>query len=81
MEAQVTRGAAKSIGVSNFNIIQLEKLFGGVTIPPAVIQVEMHVYLQQPDIRLLADTLNVGIIAFSPIGSPGTKKHLADKYG
>uniref|UniRef100_A0A1B6DZR4 NADP-dependent oxidoreductase domain-containing protein n=1 Tax=Clastoptera arizonana TaxID=38151 RepID=A0A1B6DZR4_9HEMI len=81
MEAQVNRGVVKSLGVSNFNVIQLEKLFYGSVIHPSVIQVELHAYLQQPEMRYLAETLNIKVVAYSPLGSPAAKKHFAEKYG
>lgn len=39
MEALQASGKAKSIGVSNFNILQLERLVALARVPPAVNQV------------------------------------------
>ncbi|KAM7414097.1 hypothetical protein PAMA_019084 [Pampus argenteus] len=43
MEALHASGKVKSIGVSNFNILQLERLLALCTVPPAVNQV-LHIY-------------------------------------
>jgi len=41
MEHEVRVGRAKSIGVSNFNEAQMERLLQSCTIPPAVLQVSI----------------------------------------
>ncbi|CAG9773771.1 unnamed protein product [Ceutorhynchus assimilis] len=46
-KVQVKKGKIKSIGVSNFNAKQLKRLHENVEIKPAVLQVELHAYLQQ----------------------------------
>lgn len=43
MEAIQASGKVKSIGVSNFNILQLERLLALCMVPPAVNQV-LHIY-------------------------------------
>lgn len=48
MEATVRNGLAKNIGVCNFNTALLRDLMAGAQIPPAVLQVEIHPYNQQP---------------------------------
>ena len=42
MEALVVSGKVRSIGVSNFNVSQLQKLLKTAKIPPAVNQIEIH---------------------------------------
>jgi len=42
MEALVVSGKVRSIGVSNFNVSQLQKLLTTAKIPPAVNQIEIH---------------------------------------
>lgn len=42
MEALKESGKVKSIGVSNFNILQLERLLALCKVPPAVNQVIFH---------------------------------------
>ena len=48
MEAMVGAGKTRSIGVSNFSAKRLHELLAAATIPPAVNQVELHPFLQQP---------------------------------
>ena len=52
MEKCVEKGLVKAIGVSNFTPVLVHDLLSYSKVKPAVNQVEMHVYLQQP--KLLA---------------------------
>ena len=47
MESLVDAGLARTIGVSNFNISEVEHLLSKARIPPAVNQVELHPLLSQ----------------------------------
>ncbi|CAO3656014.1 unnamed protein product [Mucor fragilis] len=69
MEKLVKSGKTRSIGVSNFNIYNLDKLLKNCNIPPAVNQVEMHPYLSQPDLMAFCQKNNVHVTAYSPLGS------------
>jgi diketogulonate reductase-like aldo/keto reductase len=46
MEALQASGKVKSIGVSNFNVLQLERLLSVAKVPPAVNQVLQGFTLQ-----------------------------------
>ncbi|XP_008291797.1 aldose reductase [Stegastes partitus] len=70
MEALQASGKVKSIGVSNFNILQLERLLALCRVPPAVNQVELHPYLVQPDMVAFCKSKNIALTAYSPFGSP-----------
>ncbi|XP_046889636.1 aldo-keto reductase family 1 member B1 [Hypomesus transpacificus] len=76
MEALKSSGKVKSIGVSNFNILQLERLLDLTKIPPAVNQVELHPYLVQSDLVDFCKSRNIALTAYSPFGSPGRAKEL-----
>lgn len=76
MEKQVDDERTKSIGVSNFNIKQVEKILENSKIPPAINQVEFHVYLQQPELIEYLTSHNVAVTAYSPLGTAGTAQML-----
>jgi diketogulonate reductase-like aldo/keto reductase len=58
---------AKSIGVSNYTIRHLEKLLSECQIKPAVNQVELHVFLQQPELVKFCQDNDILIEAYSPL--------------
>ncbi|CAH1390864.1 unnamed protein product [Nezara viridula] len=80
MEAQVDAGRTKSIGISNFNQSQTKRILDNCRIPPANIQVELHVYLQQKELVSFCKKNGVTVCAYAPIGSPG-HKNLLEKQG
>ncbi|XP_078688469.1 aldo-keto reductase family 1 member B1-like [Branchiostoma floridae x Branchiostoma belcheri] len=70
MEALADEGLAKSIGVSNFSIQQLERLLQNCRIKPAVNQVELHPYLAEQDLVDFCKGNGVLLTAYSPLGAP-----------
>uniref|UniRef100_A0A336L7T8 CSON005660 protein n=1 Tax=Culicoides sonorensis TaxID=179676 RepID=A0A336L7T8_CULSO len=70
MEKCVEAGLTKSIGVSNFNSKQLERLLAACKIKPVTNQVECHPYLPQNKLAAHHKTLGVVLTAYSPLGSP-----------
>lgn len=58
---------AKSIGVSNFSVRQLESMTKYAKQAPAVNQVEMHVFMQQPNITKYCRDHSIKIEAYSPL--------------
>ena len=72
LEALVKKGKVRSIGVSNFSVLNLEKILPTATIVPAVNQLELHVY--NPQHKLLEYCRSKGITpqAYSPLGSSGS---------
>lgn len=71
MEALQASGKVKSIGVSNFSILQLERLLALCRVSPAVNQVELHPYLVQTELMDFCKSKNIALTAYSPFGSPG----------
>lgn len=70
MEGLVEAGLTKSIGISNFNSKQLERLLASCKIKPVTNQVECHPYLTQNKLSAHHKGLGVVLTAYSPLGSP-----------
>ncbi|MFY0593529.1 aldo/keto reductase [Roseivirga sp.] len=77
MEALVEKGLVKHIGVSNFNVVKLQKLIGTAKIIPEMNQVESHPLLAQNDLLAFCAENEILYTAYSPLGSrdraPGMK--------
>lgn len=70
-EEFVRAGLIKSIGVSNFNQRQIQRILDNATIQPASLQIELHVYLQQTELVDFCKANNIIVTAYSPLGSKG----------
>ncbi|XP_077297821.1 aldo-keto reductase 1B-like [Arctopsyche grandis] len=70
MEKLVTSGLVKSIGISNFNHLQIERILSVATIVPVTNQVECHPYLSQKRLGDWMVDRNITLTAYSPLGSP-----------
>ena len=77
MEKMVSLGLTKSIGISNFTVKQTLKIVSNAKIPPAVQQVECHVYFQQKEMRAMCKKHNIAFTSFSSLGSPGSRAFLS----
>ncbi len=84
-ERLLAEGRVRAIGVSNFSAAHLDDFLPRVTIVPAVNQVEVHPYYNQPVLRTLHERLGIVTQAWSPLGGvyvyrPGeaTKNALED---
>lgn len=71
MEEMVKAGLTKSIGVSNFNKSQVQRLIDNSTIKPTNLQVEVHVYFQQDDLINFCKENDIVVTAYAPLGSKG----------
>lgn len=92
MECLVKTGLVRSLGVSNFNSQQLDRLVSVSKIKPVANQVECHPNLNQKKLIKAASKNNITIIGYSPLGRPSDNtsqkmaiknskvKELADKY-
>lgn len=71
MEELAESGRVRAIGVSNFNQSDLDRLERVARIPPAVDQIEMHLYHQQTELRRELAQRNIRALAWSPLGRGG----------
>lgn len=60
-------GKAKSIGVSNYTIRHLEEMKKYAQIMPSINQVELHVFLQQPELLSYCQENNIQLEAYAPL--------------
>ena len=76
MERARELGYARSIGVSNFNVDELEKLFAVATVYPVINQVKFSVFDYRRGLLDAAEARNVALEAYSPLG---TGRYLSDQ--
>lgn len=60
-------GRVRAIGVSNFTIRHLDQLCARAEVIPAVNQVELHPFLQQPGLVAHCRALGIAVSAYSPL--------------
>jgi 2,5-diketo-D-gluconate reductase A len=66
MEELYKAGKIRAIGVSNFDPAQLADLVAKSEIKPAVNQIELNPYFQQPELQKSIETLGVKVEGWSP---------------
>ncbi|WP_037909044.1 aldo/keto reductase [Actinacidiphila yeochonensis] len=67
MEEISRSGRARAVGVSNFQIAHLDRLFQETRVVPAVNQIEVHPYLAQDELRAFDADHGIATEAWSPI--------------
>ncbi|XP_017786093.1 PREDICTED: aldose reductase-like [Nicrophorus vespilloides] len=70
LEACTRKGLVKSIGLSNFNKKQIERVLKAATVRPVNLQVECHPYLNQSRLIEFCRSKRIQVTAYSPLGSP-----------
>jgi diketogulonate reductase-like aldo/keto reductase len=75
MEAARERGYARSIGVSNFSIAELEQVLGIASSAPVVNQVQFSPFEYRRALLESGEERGVAVEAYSPLG---TGRHLSD---
>ncbi|CAD7083092.1 unnamed protein product [Hermetia illucens] len=70
MEKLVKKGLVKSIGISNFNSEQTQRILDICKIKPVVNQVECHVELNQKKLIEFSKQRDIVITAYCPLGRP-----------
>ncbi|WP_154796927.1 aldo/keto reductase [Occultella kanbiaonis] len=68
LEELHAQGKVRAIGVSNFMPADLEALLATATVVPAINQIEVHPYFQQPEVQALDAANGIVTQAWSPIG-------------
>jgi 2,5-diketo-D-gluconate reductase A len=86
MERAREGGYARSIGVSNFNVGELDELMAVADTPPAVNQVQFSPFEYRRRLLEACQERNVALEAYSPLGtgrhlSDGQVREVADRVG
>jgi 2,5-diketo-D-gluconate reductase A len=76
MERARAAGHARSIGVSNFSVAQLDELLAIADSPPVVNQVQFSPFKYRRALLDACDERGVALEAYSPLG---TGRHLSDR--
>lgn len=72
MEALLSTGKVKAIGVSNCSPQIIDHLAKSWKVVPAVNQVELHPYCPQHDLKKYCENKGILLQAYSPLGSTGS---------
>lgn len=72
MEKLVENGRVRSIGISNFNIDQTERILANGRIVPVTNQVECHPRKNQMDLIQFSRQRNITVTAYAPLGHPAS---------
>ncbi|MGZ4250665.1 MAG: aldo/keto reductase [Solirubrobacteraceae bacterium] len=75
MEAARQQGYARSIGVSNFSVSELEEVFAIASSPPVINQVQFSPFEYRRALLRACEERGVAVEAYSPLG---TGRHLGD---
>ena len=88
MEKAVAQGKVRSIGLSNFESERLEEVIAAAHIKPAALQVELHPYFQQNELRRRVAACGTVLEAWYPLGHGDSGllreplfARLGEKYG
>ena len=88
MEQAYEAGKVRAIGISNFDVDQIEEIMSVCKVRPAVLQTELHPYNQEPKLKALLKENGIVPQAWYPLGH-GDKTllneplfaELGEKYG
>lgn len=76
MEDLMRSKKVRSIGVSNFGIVNLTTILDKCTIKPAVNQFEVHPYLHQKELVEFCKNKGIQVISYSSLGSHNTSRDI-----
>ena len=69
MEQLVSAKLARQIGICNYSASLIHDLMNYANIKPAMLQIESHPYLTQEALIRTAQSYNIAVTAFSPLGA------------
>lgn len=69
IEKLAASGLCNHIGVSNFSIKKLDAILNTATIKPEMNQIELHPYLQQPEMLEFCQRNSIHLTGYAPLGS------------
>ncbi|KAF6033644.1 hypothetical protein EB796_008050 [Bugula neritina] len=72
MEKLVDAGLVKALGLSNFSIEQVKRVWDAARIKPTNNQVECHAWFPQHELTEFCQSKGMTLSAYGPIGSPGS---------
>lgn len=78
MERYAAEGKIRSLGLSNWYIEELEDFLPQISVPPALVQNEIHPYYQENDVIPYIQALGVVVQGWYPLGGRG---HTAELLG
>jgi len=86
LEEAYQRGDARALGVSNFQVADLENITSRCEIAPAANQIEVNIGYPEADLVAYCQQRGILVEAYSPIATGGLLDHagikaVADKYG
>ena len=80
MEQYVRQGKIRSLGLSNWYVEELTEFLPQVTIPPALVQNEIHPYYQEQDVVPFIQEKGIVVQCWYPLGGRGyTAELLGDE--
>lgn len=74
MEDQVDCGRTKQIGLSNFNMKQIQRILDNCRIQPDNLQNENHLYLQEHELVEFCKENRITMTAYSCLGTKGSRE-------
>ncbi len=73
MEQLVSEGLVRAIGLSNFNIRQIERILANCTVKPVMLQIESHPTFLNQELIDYAKANDILVTAYFSLGCPYMK--------
>lgn len=78
LEQAATEGKIHSIGLSNWYVEELEEFLPRITVPPALVQNEIHPYYQENDVIPYIQEKGIVVQGWYPFGGRGHTEELLE---